>query len=190
MSHGTTSAVDEINQFYDEATRRAGESREQLDHTITAAWRAGQLLLVERKRVRRAMGRDAWSLWLEQNFRGSPAVARRYIRVAESAADESALRGLSIRQTYLRLGIATEPKCRAQSFRVPALPAHLRLAGRLLVALHPQRDFRRLTPTSRALLQQDLRPIYVRLHALFEPTIRRERASAGFSSKHQFVREH
>ena len=157
MTQVSTTAVEDINRLHGEATQRTQESRAQLDHTMTAAWRAGQLLLAERKRVRRTMGRGAWSLWLKRNFRGPAGAAQRYLYIAEAVGDESVLRGLSLRQIYFRLGIATEPKSRAQSYRVPALPAHLRLAGRLAVALQPHHDFRKLAPTNRALLQQDLR---------------------------------
>jgi hypothetical protein len=131
------------------------------------------------------MGRGAWSLWLKRNFRGPAGMAQRYLHIAETA-DESALSGLSLRQIYLRLGIATEPKSRAQSHRVPALPAHLRLAGRLAVTLQRQRDFRGLTPVNLALLQQDLRPLYTKLRALFESSSHQPRSVSKLHSKIQF----
>jgi hypothetical protein len=169
------STVDEINRLHSDAAKVAAQSRQHLHEAMAAAWRAGRLLLTEKKRVCRAMGRSAWPMWLEQNFRGSPAAAQRYLRVADSIADEALLRGLSIRQTYLRLGIATEPKSRAQTVRVPALPAYLRFASRLLVALHQQRDFRKLTPTKRNAYKQDLRPLYAKLRVLFESVDGKER---------------
>lgn len=57
------------------------------------------------------------------------------MRLAASVAGVSFLQGLSLRQAYFRLGIATEPKSRAISVHVEPLPAHVRLATRLVRAL-------------------------------------------------------
>jgi hypothetical protein len=162
------SPVDEINQLHGDAIKFSAQSSRHLQEAMAAAWRAGLLLRVEKKRVRRAMGRGAWPLWLEQNFSASPATARRYLHLADSVSDESLLGELSIRQMYLRLGIATAPKSRAQSIRLPALPAYLRFAGRLLVALQ-ERDFRKQTSARRIAYTKDLRPLYSKLRMLFEP---------------------
>lgn len=180
MKEPNGSIADEINRFKDNVAKHAKGSREHLDHAVTLAWQAGRLLLAERKRVRRLMGRDAWPLWLKQNFRASAAVAQRYIHLAELAPDETTLRRLSIRQSYFRLGIATEPKSRAQSFRVPPLPAHLRYAGRLLVALQAHREAG-LTAIKRSLLQEDLRPVYLKLRKFFESTNSPARAGSTVS---------
>jgi hypothetical protein len=180
MKEPNGSTTDEINRLKDDVAKHAKGSREHLDQAVTQAWRAGRLLLAERKRVRRLMGRDAWALWLKQNFRAPAAMAQRYIHLAELAPDEATLRGLSIRQSYFRLGIATEPKSRALSFRVPLLPAHLRYAGRLLVALQVHRESG-LTATKRSLLQEDLRPVYLKLRKLFEPTNSPTRAGGAVS---------
>ena len=50
------SAAREINRLHEEVTRRTAESREALQTALVAAWRAGQLLIAEKKRVRRTMG--------------------------------------------------------------------------------------------------------------------------------------
>jgi len=96
------SPVDEINQLHGDAIKFSAQSSRHLQEAMAAAWRAGLLLRVEKKRVRRAMGRGAWPLWLEQNFSASPATARRYLHLADSVSDESLLGELSIRQMYLR----------------------------------------------------------------------------------------
>lgn len=43
----------------------------------------------------------------------TPRTAQRYMRPARSVSDPSLLGGLSLRQTYFRLGVATEPNRRA-----------------------------------------------------------------------------
>ena len=91
------------------------------------------------------------------------------MRLAESTADVSEFLGLSLRQVYLLLGIATEPKCRANSPRVRPLPDHIRLANRLLVALSRCEQKLKTRPEQGALIQQDLRAFYERLRRFFEP---------------------
>ena len=93
--------------------RRITESKNALIGALEMSWRAGQLLLAEKERVRRTMG-GAWLLWLEQCFHGTPRTAQKYMRLAQTVDDVSTLRGMSLRQTYFRLGIATEPKSRAE----------------------------------------------------------------------------
>lgn len=159
------SAAEEINRLHAEVVQQADDSRKCLHAALEAAWRAGRLLLGERKRVLHTMG-GAWGHWLEQKFKGSRRTALNYMRLAEGVDDVSALQGLSLRQAYLRLGIATEPKSRANSARVAELPPHIRLANKLLLALkayekkpHPPEAFR-----------QDLRALYDRLRRVFEPS--------------------
>jgi hypothetical protein len=160
------SPAQEINRLHAEVVRHTDESRKSLDSAIAAAWRAGQLLLAEKKRVRETMGAGAWLLWVEQNFRGSLRTAHNYMRLAQSVADVTFLQGLSLRQAYLRLGIATEPKSRANSAPVEELPPRVRLAGRLLVAL--KRDVSRASPENWSGFRQDLRALYEELRRLFE----------------------
>jgi len=158
----------EINRLHAEVVRLTNESRQSLESAVAIAWQTGQLLLAEKKRVRQTCG-GAWGLWLEHNFKGTPRTAQRYMWLAESEPDISQLQGLSLRQAYFRLGIATEPKSRAESMRVAPLPQHIRLAGRLLVALKPCFDVRQMTPQMRENYRQDLRMLYQRLRPLFEP---------------------
>ena len=132
---------------------------------LFAACQAGQLLVVERGRVRNTMG-AVWGEWLEQNFAGSRVTAQKYIRLAELVSDEHALAGSSLRQMYLRLGIATEPKSRAESVQLKAFPPHVRLANRLLAVLRSPKDF---SDTSMVTAyRQDLRALYIKLRAHFE----------------------
>lgn len=166
---GTTSAAREINRLHEEVTRLAAESKQSLHAALAAAWRAGQLLVAEKARVRRTMGGGAWLLWLERNFRGSRRTASNYMRLAETVADVSFLQGLSLRQAYLRLGIATEPKSRAESVHVEPLPPHVRLAAKLVRALKTERDFDRLPVAQATAYRQDLRALYEQLRRLFEP---------------------
>jgi len=165
----TASAAREINRLHDEAVRLTAESKQSLHKALAAAWQAGQLLLAEKKRVRHTMGHGAWLLWLEQNFHGARRTAQKYMQLAQSVPEASSLEGMSLRQVYLRLGIATEPKSREHSPQVDQLPAHVRLANRLLVALKPMDETRHAAPEQCAAFRQDLRALYERLRRLFEP---------------------
>jgi hypothetical protein len=167
-SSGTASAAQEINRLHAETVRLAAESKQSLHQALAAAWQAGQLLLAEKKRVRHTMGPGAWLLWLEQNFHGARRTAQKYMQLAQSVSDASLLQGLSLRQVYLQLGIATEPKSRANSPHVEALPPHVRLANKLLVELKTL-DKSHLAPKQCAAYQKDLRALYERLRAFFEP---------------------
>lgn len=162
------SAICRINQLHAEVVRRTGESRECLHTALVAAWEAGRLLLAERQRVRRAMG-AAWGEWLSQRFDGSQSTAYHYMRLADTVSDITEFRGMSLRQVYFRLGIATEPKCRVASPKVPKLPQHIRLASRLMVTLNQStRKVSSGHPHRIAVLRQDLRALYEQLRQLFE----------------------
>jgi len=157
----------EINRLHAEVVRLTTESKQLLLNAVTIAWQTGQLLLAEKKRVRQKCG-GAWGLWLKHNFKGTPRTAQRYMWLAQCESDVSSLKGLSLRQAYFRLGIATEPKSPLGNMRVRPLPQYIRLAGRLLVELGPSTDIRRLPPEQREAYRQDLRALYQRLQALFE----------------------
>jgi hypothetical protein len=162
------STAAEINRLHAEAQRHAADSRTALTAALQCAWRAGQLLVSEKKRVRRTMGAGAWLTWLAANFRGSRRTAHRYMCLASTVSDPAFLRGLSIRQAYLRLGIATEPKSRAETVTVDMLPAYIRLAGRLLRALRAEAR-RKHPPGGSDLIRRDLADLYHQLRQLFEP---------------------
>ena len=104
----------EINRLHEEAKRSVHASHQALSAALAAAWHAGHLLIDERKRVFHRMGPGAWLLWLEANFKGTARTAQRYMRLAQSVADVAFLQGMSLRQAYARLGIATEPKTTGQ----------------------------------------------------------------------------
>jgi len=176
------SPEDEINRLHEEVIRQTDDSRKCLHAGLTAAWQAGQLLLVGQKRVRRTMG-AAWGFWLEEKFRGSRRTASNYMRLAESAPDTAVLQGLSLRQVYLRLGIATEPKCRTDSPHVEPLPPHVRLANRLLVALSTSDKALQANPEKSAAFRQDLRALYERLRRLFESGIPANITGKALSNK-------
>lgn len=126
------SGADEINRLHSEAAKLSAESRDALDATLLAAWKAGQLLTVEKHHIRRTMGPGAWQLWLEQHFSGTTRTAQRYMLLAKNVSDASFLRGMSLRQVYFRMGIATEPKSPARNEVLRQLPRHTTLAARLL----------------------------------------------------------
>lgn len=163
------SAASEINRLHADACRFAADSRAALTHALECAWRAGQLLLAEKKRVMRTMGGGAWLLWIERNFEGSERTAHRYMRLAASVSDPAFMQGLSLRQAYLRLGIATEPKSRAETVTVALLPDYIRLARRLLRVLRAESRKRDGARKSTA-LRNDLAELYRHLRGLFDPS--------------------
>ena len=160
------SGAEEINRLHDEVVRLSAESRDALNGALVAAWRAGQLLAVEKTHVRRTMGAGAWGLWLARYFHGSPRTAQRYMLLAKSVSDVSFLPGMSLRQVYFRLGIATEPKLPARAVVLRPLPRHVVFAGRLMGLLKSQPNL--LPPEVRRSYRQDLRPLYDRMRVLFE----------------------
>lgn len=133
------SVATEINRLYETAQALSARSRQALDAALIAAWQAGQLLLAEKTRVRRCMGPGAWLLWLEANFHGTPRTAQRYMKLARSVADASFLQGMSLRQAYARLGIATEPKTSGRCLLSHQLPARVILANKLVRTLKRDR---------------------------------------------------
>jgi hypothetical protein len=168
MNEAPSTAVLEINRLHAETVRLAADSQRALGAAVVAAWRAGRLLQAERKQVERRAGLGSWHPWLRKNFRGTIRTAQRYVRLAALVPVETALQGLSIRQAYLRLGIATEPKSRAASPRVAALPPYIRLAGQLLRELRRARR-RQADPALTEVLRHDLAGLYAQLRPLFEP---------------------
>lgn len=156
----------EINRLHEEAKRCEQASREALDSALSSAWQAGQLLLAERKRVFHCMGSGAWLHWLKANFKGTARTAQRYMRLAQCVADVAFLRGMSLRQAYARLGIATEPKGTGQRRLRHRLPAHVFLANRLVRAL--KRRPGQSTDEQGEAYRRDLRVLYEKLRPWFE----------------------
>lgn len=156
----------EINRLHEEARQCCQASREALNGALVAAWHAGQLLLSEKKRVNHAMGLGAWLHWLKANFKGTVRTAQRYIRLAQCVPDVELLRGMSLRQAYARLGIATEPKTPGKRRLRHRLPAHLVLANKLVRALKRPTDSS--SDEQREAYQRDLRALYEKLRLWFD----------------------
>lgn len=172
----TTAAVAEINRLHAEAKRGSVVSHEALHAALVAAWRAGHLLVAERKRVFRELGRGTWHLWLKANFRGTVRTAQRYIRLAHSITDEAFLQGMSLRQAYGRLGIATESKTTGQRRLRHTLPAHVIYANRLLRSL--RRRPGQTGEEQAEAYRRDLRLLFERLRPWFEsPPVRSSSAN-------------
>ena len=115
------------------------------------------------------MGAGAWGLWLKRYFRGSPRTAQRYTLLAKSVSDASFLTGMSLRQVYFRLGIATEPKLPGRAVTLRPLPRHVVFAGRLMGLLKSRPNL--LPLEVQKSYRQDLRPLYDRLRVWFETTL-------------------
>ncbi|OAM88528.1 DUF3102 domain-containing protein [Termitidicoccus mucosus] len=155
-------AAAQINRLHREVRRLCAESREKLDGALAAAWHAGRLLAEQKQTLRRNAGRGSWLVWLDASFAGGRSTAYRYMRLALETPAPETLHGLSLRQAYFRLGIATEPKTAAQQIHpVQALPESVVLAQKLL------RLLRRRQKLSEGCLG-DLATLYRQLRAIFE----------------------
>jgi len=162
------SAAAEINRLHEQAKSCAFQSRQTLIGALAAAWQAGQLLIAEKKRVLHSMGPGAWLLWLGANFKGTARTAQRYMRLTQCVTDPAFLQGMSLRQAYARLGIATEPKTPGKRRLRHTLPAHVVLANRLVRTLK-RRPGQTDTEQVEA-YRRDLRLLYEKLRLWFEPT--------------------
>jgi len=176
----TTTAA-EINRLHEEAKRGFFVSRDALHGALVAAWRAGHLLVAEKKRVLHTMGPGAWLLWLKANFHGTARTAQRYMRLAQCIADVTFLRGMSLRQAYARLGIATEPKTRGKRPLRHTLPAHVVLANKLVRAL--KRRPGQTGDDQGEAYRRDLRALYEKLRPWFESAAVPSAAAILFSQE-------
>jgi hypothetical protein len=88
------------------------------------------------------------------------------MRLAHTVADETFLQGMSLRQAYARLGIATEPKTPGKRRLRHTLPAHILLANKLIRTLK-RRPGQIDDEQSRA-YRRDLRALYEKLRPWFE----------------------
>ncbi len=165
-----TAVAAEINRLHEEAKRHSVVSRQALHGALVAAWQAGHLLIEEKKRVFHTMGPGAWLLWLTANFRGTARTAQRYMRLAHITADVTFLQGMSLRQAYARLGIATEPKTPGKRRLRHTLPSHVVLANRLLRSL--KRRPGQTGDEQGEAYRRDLRTLYERLRPWFESPLR------------------
>ena len=81
-----------------------------------------------------------WELWLERNFEGKVRTAQRYMLLAKTVPDILQLRGLTLRQAYLRLGIAVAENPHGSAQRYAVLPAHAALANRFQRWMRQKQD--------------------------------------------------
>lgn len=158
-----------INRLHAEARQHAVATRRSLHAALSAAWQAGQLLVEEKKRVRRTMGHGAWLYWLEENFEGTPRTAQRYMKLAQGVADVAFLQGMSLRQAYDRLGIPMEAKKPSQSFRLQDLAPHVVLVNKIVRALPSASRLAGFPEPRREAMRRDLAPLYRWMRPLFDP---------------------
>mgnify|MGYP001546276234 FL=1 len=88
------------------------------------------------------------------------------MRLANTVADVSFLQGMSLRQAYFSLGIATEPKSPACSVVLRPVPKYATLTARLLALLPVQSNS--VSPEMQRASRPAFRPLYERLRLLFE----------------------
>lgn len=150
----------EINHFHCEVQRLTGESRRSLDGALSAAIQAGQLLLKQKK----AIGRGSWVTWIQTNFQGSQVTAYRYMALAREIKDPSTVKDLSLRQAYVRLGIATEPKNPSGAFPITAIPEPVILAQKLTRILRHKKAVKQN-------YMEDLEVLFHQLEKIFSSSV-------------------
>jgi hypothetical protein len=88
------------------------------------------------------------------------------MKLAHCVADLAFLQGMSLRQAYARLGIATEPKGSGQRRLRHRLPAHIVYATRLVRAL--KRRPGQSSEEQAQAYRRDLRALYEKLRQWFD----------------------
>ena len=154
-----------INALHDTARHLEKEPREKLHEAVCAAWQARRLLLDARASIVHHGGRGAWTPWVRTMFKGSIRTAQRYMELARELPEFTLAtpNAMSLRRLYFRLGIATEPK-QASGIRCAArLPAHIRLANKLVRELRKSRW--RINSRDLAALYSDLRRLFETQHS-------------------------
>jgi len=150
--------VNEINRLHAVSKRSVEASRDALNAALCAAWHAGKLLCEVKASVIHHAGIGTWVPWLKTCFYGSVRTAQRYMKLSRSVESPSLLQGMSLRQAYFQLGIATEPKKTRVVVPAAKLSAHIVLANKLTRVLRLMR---------RKIRAQDLAPLYAQLRPLF-----------------------
>jgi hypothetical protein len=88
--------------------------------------------------------------------------------LAKTVPDVLQLQGLTLRQAYLRLGIAVAENPHGSAQRYAVLPPHAALANRFQRWMRQKQDVDTLPDQERWTLRHDLRPLYEWLVRLFE----------------------
>jgi hypothetical protein len=149
----------EINHLHNEVQRLTTESRRSLNGALAAAMQAGQLLLKQKQTI----GRGSWVTWIRTNFHGSQVSAYRYMALARETKDPGMVKDLSLRQAYVRLGIATEPKNPSCTTTASPIPEPIILAQKLTRIL---RHRKAVKPS----YLEDLEVLFHQLERLFPAT--------------------
>ena len=151
--------VREINRLHAVSRKNVEASREALNAALCAAWHAGKLLCEAKVSVIHHAGLGTWVPWLKNCFHGHIRTAQRYMKLSRCVESPSHLSGMSLRQAYFRLGIATEPKKPRTAVPVVKLSAHILYANKLTRILRLMR---------RRIRTQDMAPLYAQLRMMFE----------------------
>jgi len=132
---------------------------------LYAAWQAGRLLLVQKRKV----ACSHWRLWLERHFNGTARTAQRYRVLAKTVPNAAQLRGFSLRQAYLRLGIAVAGLAESTVSRYFFLPMYAVLANHFERWLRQKGDTAILPDQKKQTLRHhNLPPLYEWLVSLFD----------------------
>ena len=153
-----------INGWHIQVEFHRAAYSEAVYSSLGAAWQAGRLLLVQKRKV----ARSHWRLWLERHFNGTACTAQRHMTLAKAVPNATQLRGFSLRQAYLRLGIAVAGLAQVAASWYSFLPMHTVLANRFERWLRQKGDTTTLPDQEKQTLRRDLRPLYEWLVSLFD----------------------
>ncbi len=157
-------AIDKINELHAQAERQRAVCAESIYEALRAAWEAGGLLTEQKRRI----ARGNWALWIDLHFHGNIRTAQRYMALAKVCPDIEVLRGLTLRQAYLRLGITVANPPGARPVSRHLLPTHAALANRFQRWMRERLDVQALPEQERRTLQRDLKPVRDWLNRLFD----------------------
>ncbi len=154
-------AARRINIWHAEVEQHRKACSETVYRGLEAAWNASRLLLIQKRKV----SHGNWRIWLERHFDGTPRTAQRYMALAKTDIGE--LKGYSLRQAYMRLGIAVAGSPGECPARCAFLPMHAVLSNRFQRWLRKTGDTAALPEQEKQTLRRDLRPVYEWLDSLF-----------------------
>ena len=101
-----TVAAAEINARHAQTMAECQRCSEPMHRALLLGKETGELLLNQKKVVKRQYGHGAWEPWLKKHFTGSIRTAQQYMQLAKSATGVAELQNLSLRQAYRKLGMA------------------------------------------------------------------------------------
>jgi len=155
--------IRDINLLHAKVREHCAQCGQELSAATMAAWEAGHKLNQIKALVLRKTGPGGWGLWVQRHFEGTIRTAQRYMLLAKTVPQVEELKGYSLRQAYLKLGITTAGKVRIQP-----LPAPVYYGNRFRRWIIREGDLAGLGQERREALRRDLRPVFEWMRQLYQ----------------------